>query len=66
MLGALQEFLKQNQSLEAELVEEAVGIAKQVTASTDKKALYRLTEITVNWVVANAEPIPLGEVNYVR
>lgn len=66
MLGALQEFLKKNQSLEEELVEEAVSIAKQVTASTEKKALYRLTEITVNWVVANADPIPLGEVNYWR
>jgi len=66
MLGALREFLKKNQSLETELVEEAVSIAKQVTASTDKKALYRLTEITVKWVLANSEPIPLGEVKYRR
>ena len=66
MLSTLQEFLKQNRSLETALVDEAVGIAKQVTASTDKKALYRLTEITVKWVLANSEPIPPGEVKYRR
>lgn len=66
MLGALREFLKKNQSLETALVEEAVSIANQVTASTDKKALYRLTEITVKWVLANSEAIPLGEVKYRR
>ena len=66
MLHALVEFLNLNENLEPELIEEANHIAKHVTLSTDKKALYRLTEIVVKWVLANAEPIPLGEVNYKR
>ena len=27
-------------------------------------ALYRLTELTVKWVLANPDPIPLGKVEY--
>ena len=66
MLDALTEFLEKNDALEQELIEEANQIIKHVTASTSKKDLYRLTEIVVNWVVANSEPMLLGEVCYMR
>ncbi len=66
MIHALNDFLKRNKVLEMELIEEANHLTKHITASTDKKALYRLTEIIVKWVLANAEPLLLGEVNYKR
>jgi hypothetical protein len=37
-----------------------------ITANSDKAALYRLTELTVKWVLANPDPIPLGKVEYIH
>lgn len=66
MLHTLSDFLNLNKELKIELIEEASIITKNITSSTDKKTLYRLTEIIVQWVLANSEPIPLDEVNYIR
>lgn len=66
MLHTLSEFLNLNKKLGKDLVEEAGYIIKHITVSTDKNTLYRLTEIIVQWVLANSEPLPLGKVNYER
>lgn len=66
MLHTLRRFLNLNKKLDKKLIKEAVSIIKHIGMSTDKETLYRLTEIIVQWVLANAEPLPLGEVNYKR
>ena len=47
-----------------DLVDEAGRISKSISPKSDKPTLYRLTEITVKWVLANPNPIPLGKVDY--
>lgn len=66
MMHALNGFINLNKGLEMELIDEAGNIIKDIAIFTDKKTLYRLTEIIVQWVLANPEPIPLNEVNYIR
>ena len=66
MMHALNGFLNLNKGLEMDLIDEAGNIIKDIAISTDKKTLYRLTEIIVQWVLANPEPILLNEVNYIR
>ena len=66
MLHALRGFLNLNKEAETELIKEANDIITHITASADKKTLYRLTEIIVKWILTNAEPILLNEVDYIR
>lgn len=66
MINTLGEFLILNKGLQKELVEEVSCIIKHITVSMNKETLYRLTEIIVQWVLANSEPLPLGKVNYNR
>jgi len=47
-------------------MEEADKITEKIYANSDKAALYRLTELTVKWVLANPDPIPLGKVEYIH
>ena len=64
MLKTYSEFLKLNEHLDQELVNEADTIAKMISSNSDENILYRLTEITVKWVLANPNPIPLEKVEY--
>ncbi len=64
MLETYSKFLDMNKTLELGLVEEAKRISKSIFSKSDKPELYRLTEITVQWVIANPKPIPLGKVDY--
>ena len=64
MLKTYSEFLKKNETLDKGLIEEADKLSKGISANSDKAALYRLTELTVEWVLANPDPIPLGKVEY--
>ena len=66
MLKSYSDFLKMNESLEPELVEEADKISRRISANSDKTDLYRLSELTVKWVLANPDPIPLGNVEYIH
>lgn len=66
MVNALANYLKQNEKLDSMLVNEACNLAKSVSADSEKTELYRLTELVVNWVVANSVPRLLGDVDYVR
>ena len=63
----LAEILKSNAGdLEKEKLDEAVLLAGSISSKSDKKTLYRLTELIVEWILANPTPIPLGEVDYTR
>ena len=64
MLKALSGYMSSFNSSENTPVDEANKIIKKISASTNAKTLYRLTEIIVNLVVDNPQPVPLGEVNY--
>lgn len=66
MLKSLSGFMSSFESSGNALVDEANRIIKKISASSEEKSLYRLTEIIVNLVVANPQPIQLGEVTYER
>lgn len=66
MMTAFVSYLDRNEKLEPSLVSEAVALASHVNADSGKADLYRLTELTVNWVIANSKPIMLGDVDYYR
>ena len=66
MMKALVEYIHTANGLEAELVEEACRLAKNVSSRSEEKLLYRLNELAVKWVIANPEPIALGKVEYSR
>lgn len=66
MMKALIEYFHMADGLEAELVDEACRLAKNVSSRSDEKLLYRLNELAVKWVIANPEPIVLGKVEYSR
>ena len=46
--------------------EELAALAKSIHADSTEEDLYRLTELTVKWVIANPQPIKLKQVNYQR
>ena len=46
--------------------EELAALAKSIHADSTEEALYRLTELTVKWVIANSKPIKPQQVNYQR
>lgn len=46
--------------------EEAVRLAKNISANSSEDELNRLTELAVKWVLANPEPIKLDKVDYRR
>ena len=63
----LAEILRSNGGdLEKEKLDEAVLLAGSISSKSDEKVLYRLTELIVDWVLANPKPISLGEVDYKR
>ena len=64
MLDTYSKFLDMNKGLEQSLVDEAGRISKSISSKSDKTTLYRLAEITVKWVLANPNPLPLGKVDY--
>ena len=37
-----------------------------ISSKSDKETLYRLTELIVDWILANPTPILLGDVDYKR
>ena len=66
MLKQLADFLNSKDAFGKEKTQEATTIISLISTNTDKKALYRLTELIVEWIVGNPKPIPLGDVDYVR
>jgi len=43
---------------------ELAALAKSIHADSTEEDLYRLTELTVKWVIANPQPTKLKQVNY--
>ena len=66
MVEALHKFLQMNSGMEAGLVEEACNLTKKISPRSGKKELYRLNELVVQWVIANPEPVKLGDEDYNR
>lgn len=66
MLRILHTFLQTGSGMESELVEEACNLTKRISPRSDKKELYRLNELVVQWVMANPKPVKLGDVDYDR
>lgn len=64
MLKALSGFMNSFDSSGNAPVDEATGIIKKISASTDEKPLNRLTEIIVDLIISNPQPVPIGEVTY--
>ena len=42
---------------------ELAALAKSIHADSTEEDLYRLTELTVKWVIANPQPIKLKQAN---
>ncbi len=66
MADAMPTYFEKGKGLSKELVEEASNIARKISRNTSEKDLYRLNELTVNWIIANPKPIKLNKVNYDR
>lgn len=66
MANALKGYLKQNEKMDAALIDEACDIAGRINTYSGKEELYRLTELVVKWVTSNSMPKKLGEVDYFR
>ena len=66
MLRTLHTFLQMGSGIESGLVEEACNLTKKISPHSSKKELYRLNELVVQWVIANPEPVKLGDVDYDR
>lgn len=67
MLDALPEGVGSGSALPEPQLDEARALARGLRAGTDDgERVYRLSELVVEWVMRNPEPIPLGEVAYRR
>lgn len=67
MMAFLPELLRaKSDAFEKEKLDEAVLLSGSISSNSDEKKLNRLTELVVEWVLANPELIPLGKVDYNR
>ncbi|MBE6753574.1 MAG: hypothetical protein E7559_04375 [Ruminococcaceae bacterium] len=66
MLRAMERYFLMADGLGKELTKESIRICKTVSPRSDEKTLERLNELTVMWVLANPQPIKLGETDYRR
>ena len=67
MVDAFADYVTQGLPLSAELLAEVRGIVNDVRSGEgEQRALYRLSELAVAWVVENPTPIVLGDVGYRR
>lgn len=63
---ALPGYFALGSPLEPSLSAEAIRLAKGISANSDDEELDRLSELAVQWVLANPTPIPLTMVDYKR
>lgn len=52
--------------LEPPMHEEAVGLAKSISANSNEETFNHLAEFAVKWVLKNPMPIALNRVDYQR
>ncbi len=66
MLNALKKYYEMGTIPDEAEYKEALGLIKTIGKNSDGEDVLRLCEINIHWVLANPEPIELGEVNYKR
>lgn len=66
MLNALKKYYEMGTIPDEEEHQEALALIKSINGDSDGDDVLRLCEINIHWVLANPEPIELGEVNYKR
>ncbi len=67
MTDAFADYVQNGNPLNASELEETKKLVTEIKAITFEKArIYRMVELGVNWVVANLDPIALGNVGYDR
>ena len=66
MLNALKKYYEMGTIPDEAEHKEALELIKSINGNSDGDDVLRLCEINVHWVLANPEPIELGEVNYKR
>lgn len=66
MLNALKRYYAMGKIPDEEEHREALALIKSIGRDSDGADVIRLCEINVHWVLANPEPIMLGDVDYRR
>lgn len=66
MLKSLQQFLSSGTPLSPKQLEEIVSLIKVLHDGTGEEESARLTELAVNWVIANPTPVLMDEPEYKR
>lgn len=66
MLNALKNYYVMGNIPDEDEHQEALALIKSIGKNSDGDDVLRLCEINIHWVLANPEPIALGEVNYKR
>ncbi|MDE7229791.1 MAG: ankyrin repeat domain-containing protein [Oscillospiraceae bacterium] len=66
MLNALKKYYEMGTIPDEAEHQEALALIKSIGKNSDGEDVLRLCEINIHWVLANPEPIELGEVNYKR
>lgn len=66
MLNALKKYYEMGTIPDEVEHQEALALIKSINGDSDGEDVLRLCEINIHWVLANPEPIELGEVNYKR
>ncbi|MCM1166668.1 MAG: hypothetical protein NC401_11745, partial [Ruminococcus sp.] len=66
MLNALKGYYEMGTIPDEAEHEEALALIKSIGKNSDGSDVLRLCEINIHWVLANPDPIPLGEVKYKR
>lgn len=66
MLNALKKYYEMGTIPNEEEHKEALELIKRINGDSDGDDVLRLCEINIHWVLANPEPIELGDVNYKR
>lgn len=63
---ALIDYFSMGNQIEKTLAKEMEYLAKNISQNSTKEDLYRLTELSVTWVIANPNPIILDKTDYKR
>lgn len=66
MLNALKKYYEMGTIPDEAEHKEALELIKKINGDSDGDDVLRLCEINIHWVLANPEPIELGEVDYKR
>ncbi len=66
MCHALSDYIELGKNADCSVMAELKMIISGIGSGSDKKSIYRLTELAVSWVLSNPMPFKLEKVNYKR